>query len=340
MRSTVYEEYRHSVHYSNPSGVQAVCSDCHVPRQWTAELVRKIKASRELYHWMAGSISTREKFEAKRADLAGRVWNAMKASDSQECRNCHNFSVMEIAGQGGFAGRAHTSAIKDNKTCIDCHKGISHHLPQPSGKGKPAPVAYDESLAGEINQTCAPCHGRQGQGTPDGVYPRLAGLDPNYLIRQLDHFKDRTRINIPMIPYATERELPDEDVRTITAFLSQQDLPSRMGAADQSRPFDALSRLRESKAVVNISLFPGDIERGKHFYRKECASCHGRDGFGDRERTIPQLAGQHSLYLKRQIDDFANARRIHDAPEDAGIFKRFASSDIDDLLAYLSTLDD
>lgn len=340
MRSTVYEEYRHSVHFSNPSGVQAVCSDCHVPKDWGPKLVRKIQASKEVFHWLAGSISTREKFEAKRGELAARVWRAMKASDSQECRNCHNFSVMDTAGQGRFAGRIHATAAKDGKACIDCHKGISHTLPQTPKQEDENPIAYDRDLAHEINQTCAPCHGRSGQGTPDGIYPRLAGLDPDYLTRQLEHFKAKTRINIPMLPYATERELPRDDITTIVAHLSQQDLPTKLASTDDAKPFDALSRLQESKAVLNIPLYPGDAARGRRFYARECASCHGRDGFGDRERTIPQLAGQHSLYLKRQIADFAGAKRIHDSAEDTEIFKSFSETEIDNMLAYLSTLDD
>ncbi len=340
MRSTVYEEFKTSVHFTNPSGVQAICSDCHVPKDWTAKLLRKIKASQELYHWTVGSISTPEKFEAKRPALAARVWSAMKASDSQECRNCHNFAVMEFEGQGRFAARSHSSAVKEGKTCIDCHKGISHQLPKKPKPAEATVAAYDKDYAQEINQTCAPCHGRQGQGTADGVYPRVAGLDPVYLARQIQHFKDKTRINIPMLPYATERELPEGDVKTIVAHFAQTELATKLGAGDTSAPFDALSRLQESKAVLNIALYPGDVDRGRRLYARECATCHGRDGYGDRERTIPQLAGQHSLYLKRQFEFFAKATRVHDSLEDAEIFKSFSSSEVDDILAYLSTLDD
>ncbi|MDH3948505.1 MAG: NapC/NirT family cytochrome c, partial [Gammaproteobacteria bacterium] len=77
MEATVYQEYKHSVHYSNPSGVQATCPDCHVPREWTPKVIRKIQASNELFHWIIGSIDTPEKFEAKRLQLARHVWQAM-----------------------------------------------------------------------------------------------------------------------------------------------------------------------------------------------------------------------------------------------------------------------
>lgn len=339
MRSTVYEEYRHTIHSSNPSGVQATCPDCHVPKDWTAKLIRKIRASKELFHWAAGTINTREKFEAKRPELAARVWAAMKASDSQECRNCHNFTAMDTKGQARFAGRLHEQAKAAGQTCIDCHKGISHRLPQPPKTTAEAAAQIDPELAQEINGTCAPCHGRQGQGTPDGIYPRLAGLDPGYLATQIAHFKTKERINIPMAPYATDRELPEGDVRTITAYLAAIDLPRKLAPGDEG-PTDALARLQQSKAVINIPLYPGDVTRGRRLYNKECAACHARDGYGDRSRVIPQLAGQHSNYLKRQIDDFAKGTRNHDHPADAAIFKSFTDSEIADVLAYLSTLDD
>lgn len=339
MRSTVYEEYRHTVHSANPSGVQATCPDCHVPKDWTAKLLRKIRASKELFHWAAGTIATKEKFEAKRPELAARVWAAMKASDSQECRNCHNFTAMDTKGQAKFAGRLHEQAKAAGQTCIDCHKGISHRLPAAPKPSAEAVAKIDPELAQEINMTCAPCHGRQGQGTPDGIYPRLAGMDPAYLATQIAHFKTKERINIPMAPYATDRELPEGDVRTITAYLAAIELPSKL-AAGEERPTDALARLQQTKAVINIPLYPGDVARGRRVYEKECATCHGRDGYGDRSRIIPQLAGQHSSYLKRQIEDFAKGARNHDHPADAAIFKSFTESEIADVLAYVSTLDD
>ena len=48
MRDTVFQEYKETIHYKNPSGVRAICSDCHVPKDWTHKFVRKVQASREL----------------------------------------------------------------------------------------------------------------------------------------------------------------------------------------------------------------------------------------------------------------------------------------------------
>jgi len=339
MESTVYEEYRHSVHFTNSSGVRAICSDCHVPKEWVPKVIRKIQASKELYYWITGEIDTPEKFEAKRHQLASRVWDSMKATDSRECRNCHQLSVMELEQQARFAARIHADAIDKGETCIDCHKGITHKLPQQEVQTAEGKEEIDIEYAEEINDTCAGCHGEFGEGSIDGEYPRLAGLDEDYLASQIRHFKTRERLNIPMLPYATERELPEEDVRLIAAYLSRIDLPTKLPPIVEEE-FDALARLEASGRVVNIARYPGNIEKGRGFYQKECAGCHGGEGQGDNSRKIPQLAGQYSIYLNRQINNFRKGDRLHDDPRDADIFKSFSDAEINDMLAYLSILDD
>jgi len=132
MRDFVYQEYRETIHYKNRTGVRATCPDCHVPRPWVYKVIRKIKASNELFHKMLGTISTREKFEAHREELAKHVWETMKSTDSRECRNCHAYIYMDLAKQDKSAQKKHTLEYirESGKTCIDCHKGIAHHLPK------------------------------------------------------------------------------------------------------------------------------------------------------------------------------------------------------------------
>jgi cytochrome c-type protein NapC len=129
MYDNVYVEYQETIHYTNRTGVRAVCSDCHVPKEWGPKMVRKIQASRELYGKMVGSIDTREKFEEKRLTLARREWARMKANDSLECRNCHSLESMDSKKQAQRACRQHERAREDGETCIDCHKGVAHHKP-------------------------------------------------------------------------------------------------------------------------------------------------------------------------------------------------------------------
>ena len=130
MRDNVYAEYKQTIHYSNRTGVRAVCSDCHVPKDWTHKMIRKVQASRELYGKVMGTIDTKEKFEAKRLQLARNEWARMKAADSRECRNCHGFESMNTEVQKPRAKKAHELGQRDKQTCIDCHKGIAHKKPQ------------------------------------------------------------------------------------------------------------------------------------------------------------------------------------------------------------------
>ena len=129
MERNVYREYKRTVHYSNHSGVRATCPDCHVPKTWIHKVARKIQATNELYHHVLGSIDTREKYEAKRLELAKNVWRVMKETDSRECRNCHTFEFMDFTIQEARAAERHQEAIDNGMTCIDCHKGIAHELP-------------------------------------------------------------------------------------------------------------------------------------------------------------------------------------------------------------------
>lgn len=129
MKDNVYMEYRNTIHYSNRTGVRATCPDCHVPKDWMYKMKRKIQASNEVLHKILGSIDTREKFLAKRGELAQHEWDRMKSTDSRECRNCHNFNYMDYSLQGDRPARMHPQAFDEGKTCIDCHKGIAHQLP-------------------------------------------------------------------------------------------------------------------------------------------------------------------------------------------------------------------
>ena len=130
MRDNVYQEYKETIHYTNRTGVRAICSDCHVPKDWTHKMIRKSKASFELWGKLTGVIDTKEKFESERIKLATHEWERMKDSNSRECRNCHSFEAMSPELQKQTPYKKHMKAKEEGKTCIDCHKGIAHHLPK------------------------------------------------------------------------------------------------------------------------------------------------------------------------------------------------------------------
>ncbi|MFT6580419.1 MAG: cytochrome c-type protein NapC [Alphaproteobacteria bacterium] len=134
MKDNVFAELKSTVHYTNRSGVRATCPDCHVPHDWTNKIARKMAASKEVWGTIFGTINTREKFQNKRLELAKHEWSRFKANDSLECRNCHNYEYMDTSLQSSRASDQH-QRLKANgdKTCIDCHKGIAHELPNMAG---------------------------------------------------------------------------------------------------------------------------------------------------------------------------------------------------------------
>jgi cytochrome c-type protein NapC len=129
MEQVVFQEYKESPHYKNASGVRAVCSDCHVPHDWGPKVVRKIQATGELWAAITGKIDTPEKFEARRWEMANRVWDSMKKTDSRECRNCHDFDAMDFDKQSRRSREKMREGREQGKTCIDCHQGIAHKKP-------------------------------------------------------------------------------------------------------------------------------------------------------------------------------------------------------------------
>lgn len=144
------EEYMETVHYKNASGVRATCSDCHVPKPFIPKMIAKVLAYKDVYHEVMGTIDTPEKYEAHRWDMANRVWAKMKATDSRECRSCHNWDQMDLDKQDRSAKKRHSRAVDEGQTCIDCHKGIAHTEPdEPDTDAAPAePAAADTTNKG------------------------------------------------------------------------------------------------------------------------------------------------------------------------------------------------
>ena len=134
MYGNVYQELTRTIHFANRSGVRASCPDCHVPHEWADKIARKMQASKEVWGHIFGSINTRPKFQEMRLELAKHEWARLKANDSLECRNCHSSVAMDLSKQSLRAVEIHSRfLVTGQATCIDCHKGIAHELPDMRG---------------------------------------------------------------------------------------------------------------------------------------------------------------------------------------------------------------
>jgi cytochrome c553 len=200
---------------------------------------------------------------------------------------------------------------------------------------------FDRYNAEDINVVCATCHGEYGEGGKDGEYPRLAGQPASFIASQLHMFRDRTRPNIRMVEYIDERQMPDEDIKDISAYLSQIKLPSRLPPLKKGKKFDPLERLLQAKKTLNIPRYPGDVKAGEKTYKFECRSCHGDEGRGRADKGVPMLSGQYTKYLKRQVKKLINKVRIHDrdAPKEE-LLADFTEEELNNIWAYLSVVDD
>jgi cytochrome c-type protein NapC len=144
MKDNVYPAYAESIHYSNRSGVRATCPDCHVPHQWSDKVVRKVQASKEVWGKITGKINSPEKFAEHRLYLAKREWQRFRENDSLECRNCHDKTFFNFAKQGAPGKYMHKTMIDSGQfTCIDCHKGIAHVLPEIEGLDQITPATLE-----------------------------------------------------------------------------------------------------------------------------------------------------------------------------------------------------
>ncbi|MDP5218901.1 pentaheme c-type cytochrome TorC [Ruegeria sp. 2205SS24-7] len=151
MEDNVYAELQETVHWENRTGVRATCPDCHVPHEWTNKVARKMQASKEVWGKVFGTINTPEKFEAKRDELARHEWARLEANGSLECRNCHDYDSMDWAAMSDEAVYYMRPAAELNTGCINCHKGIAHHLPQSSGES-PVLVVLESKAVTDLEE--------------------------------------------------------------------------------------------------------------------------------------------------------------------------------------------
>lgn len=126
MEAFPWQESLAKPHQLNQAGIGVSCGDCHIPKEFVPKMKRKVIAAREVWHHMLGTLDSPEKYEAYRLKMAESVWASMKADDSASCRHCHDAAKMSVPGIKNM----HQSALNGGATCIDCHKGIAHKLPQ------------------------------------------------------------------------------------------------------------------------------------------------------------------------------------------------------------------
>jgi len=154
-----------------------------------------------------------------------------------------------------------------------------------------AAAAKPDLTAGstKFTATCAACHGADGN-SPVPANPKLAQQHPEYLLKQLQEFKNGKRPSPVMQAFATQ--LSDADMKNIAYWAASQ----------QAKPGFA-----KDKELVQLG---ERIYRGGIAQRQvaACAGCHSPNGAGVPSQ-FPRLSGQHADYTEAQLKAFRDGPR-------------------------------
>lgn len=173
---------------------------------------------------------------------------------------------------------------------------------------------------------CASCHGQQGEGLQALNAPKLNGLQPWYIERQIKYYQEGVRGAHPddvygrqMAPMANMLST-DDAIRNVAAYISQ---------------------LPETNAPDTVS---GDASRGMSIYNANCAACHGEDGRGSWATDAPNLVGMSDWYAVTQLNNFrAEIRGAHSDDDYGEQMVSFATAmrnpqQVNDVISYLNSL--
>lgn len=186
----------------------------------------------------------------------------------------------------------------------------------------PASAVLGDAKAGEAKSAaCGACHGVDGNSA-DAIYPKLAGQNESYIVRQLGQFKAGKRVNPIMAPFATM--LSEQDMHDVGAyFASKQATPGQTDEAYVARA-QALYRAGDSKLGVPA-----------------CMACHGPSGRGMAGSAYPQLSGQWADYVVAKFGEWRAGTAWGDdehAKIMPDIAKRLSDADIAALASYAQGL--
>lgn len=167
-------------------------------------------------------------------------------------------------------------------------------------------------------QLCAGCHGADGNSAiPQN--PRLAGMDKDYLARQMADFRSGSRKSVVMAAIAST--VDDRTMEEIAEHFSEQK-PVKGAAADAKLA-------ARGKAIYDDGIVGSAVPA--------CSGCHNDDGSGTEK--YPRLAGQHPAYVVDQMQRFRSGERSNDAKSVMrAVAKRMSDDEIGAVAEYVATL--
>ena len=164
---------------------------------------------------------------------------------------------------------------------------------------------------------CFLCHGATGDSSSP-LYPKLAGQNVEYLLKQLRNFK--------------RGERDSSDMRKVVADMDSKDMQAAALFFSRQEPTRGNSAYAEMRAQGERIFQQGDPARGL----KPCRECHGERGAGS--ATLPRIAGQHTLYVETQLTLFEERKRTNDNAQMQDVAGRLTTDEIRAVAEYLRGL--
>ncbi len=186
-------------------------------------------------------------------------------------------------------------------------------------------LAADDSVGEQIYQHCKVCHGLNGLGGKEGKYPRIAGLPQAYIEKQLSDFKNRKRLNKPMVPVFKNWRFNQDAMASVASYVTQLPLDELTIPVYEPSP-ESLAQFDSPQVMQEV---------GEELFQ-DCIQCHGEQAAGKADKESPPLVKQYPNYLLKQIGDFASGHRVHENSE--ALFSELEVDEIEALLLYISTL--
>lgn len=182
------------------------------------------------------------------------------------------------------------------------------------------------AVADDDYSFCTVCHGAHGNGNAAINAPKIAGIEPWYLKRQLEHFRAGLR-------GTHASDIPGSEMQPVALQLDDQAVQK------------VASYVATFQADAPTETVSGDLKRGRSLYAT-CAGCHGTHAEGNAALQAPALAGQSDWYLVAQLARFRAGERGFSPDDAAGTQMRTAAGVLPDevamrdVVAYINSLGD
>jgi cytochrome c553 len=170
---------------------------------------------------------------------------------------------------------------------------------------------------------CAECHGLFGDGNRI-KFPRLAGQEPHYIMKQLQDFRHGRRTNDGGQMQKTATEVKEADIPRVAKYFSEQTPPWPKRTIETEVDL-ARARTLAIKGAGGL---------------KACLSCHSEAQMGllDKPIVAPRVAGQRDFYIAKQLREYRDGLRSQNDPEQmmTKIARHLSDADILGLAVFLS----